>query len=215
MLERRPAKAGRSRRRGLARAPPPSSAALSVHGASAALVEAPTRMRRRPAFRWPTALAYSFASASAGRKQAPDSPVEVRPPSRRPALHDSEPVRREHERRELVTKSLAGAQARAVELDPSRVAACEHDIGCKRVPADAPRAGPVMRRFEPDYWPWRRAEGRTLRSEVHASSRFVLPAPFGPWSSTIPGSRLSSSDAYERKSRSVTSRTISPRGGWA
>ena len=30
------------------------------------------------------------------------------------------------------------------------------------------------------------------------SSRFVLPAPFGPTASTIPGSRSSSSDAYER-----------------
>ena len=53
-----------------------------------------------------------------------------------------------------------------------------------------------------------------------ASSRFVLPAPLSPTTSTIPGESTSSSEAYERKSRSVTSRTtsaaaVSPRAGSA
>ena len=45
------------------------------------------------------------------------------------------------------------------------------------------------------------------------SSRFVLPAPFGPTTSTSPGSSSSSSRAYERKSLSETLATISrPQG---
>ena len=42
-----------------------------------------------------------------------------------------------------------------------------------------------------------------------ASSRFVFPAPFGPTTSTSPGSSARSSAAYERKLRSVARATIS------
>ena len=42
-----------------------------------------------------------------------------------------------------------------------------------------------------------------------ASSRLVLPAPLSPTTSTMPGARVRSSDAYERKFLSVTSETTS------
>ena len=75
-----------------------------------------------------------------------------------------------------MTKSLAGAQALAVELDPSRVAAGEHDVRRERVGPQAagePNARGI--RIEPDQRSVAaRAWGEPLRSDVERLEQIRL-----------------------------------------
>ena len=149
----------------------------------------------------------------ASRRKPAENTVEVRAPRSRRALHDAEPVGREDERRRLRAELLGRAQRGAVQ--PSR--ACRRptrpstSISTGTVAATAPNRGSRALLAEADQLRVvARPRREALRPDVHASSRFVLPTPFGPTASTSPGRSSSSSRSYDRKLRSETASTIRP-----
>ncbi len=151
----------------------------------------------------------------ARRRETAERAVEVRAADCRPALHDCEPVRREHERRDLRTELLCGAQRAAVQLCALPLADAQRhlelDGACGRG-CPSSRFARSSRRSGSAAHPHACAARSPACPTCSDSSRFVLPAPFGPTTRTSPGSRPRSSRAYERMLRSATSRTISSTG---
>ena len=153
-----------------------------------------------------------------GGQQACQRAVEVRASRGRAGLDDRQPVRREDERRRLAAQLLRRAEARAVQLGPFPLGRRQPDARsrtgvCPRRPSSRIRAAVSPKRIS--------SASDRVRGEkpwvptCSDSSRFVLPAPFGPTASTSPGSSASSSRAYERKFARKTDSTISRRGGSA
>ena len=114
------------------------------------------------------------------------------------ALDDREPVRREDDRREPAAKRFGRRQrarrstdawrasrSRRRAHEPPRRAAPDHAARPRRPSRRSGSAGPSVRV---------RGENPCV-PRWSASSRFVLPAPFSPATSTIPGERARSSDA--------------------
>jgi hypothetical protein len=195
----------------------PSVTTDSVQGERASSDDRPARTRRSPALRCPSADAYSLAiAARAGRSRPTTRSMYARRVAGPPFTTAS--------RSGVNTSVVSSLRSRSLEVRRSPFSSTRRtsprvsvtsvaNLFSPRAPASRTRAASASKRIMSLS---RRARGENACVPTwSASRRFVLPAPFGPWSSTTPGSRLSSSEAYERKSRSRTSRTISPRAGWA
>ena len=192
--DRRPAARATSSRAELGHAlrPRRERGAVGEPELHAAQRRVPLRERRGVVLRQP----------GAGRLQAAERAVEVRAPRRRAALDDGEPVGREHERRELAAQRLRRGQARAVELGRLRRAVRElhAHAGARRRPAStrerdrarrARRSGSAGRRRAcAARSPACRRGAPRAGSSCRRRSR--------PTTSTMPGARSRSSDAYER-----------------
>ena len=162
----------------------PSSATRSVHGdddlarrqaeLDAPKAGVPLRERRR------VLLRQAGLHRAASRRE---HPVDVGAANRGPTLDDSQPVGREHERRELAPQRLGRGKPRAVEL--RRLAALRGELHADLVthtaaiepsatrPPRSRRTGSGARRCA--------FAARTPGSpRCIASSRFVLPAPLSP-----------------------------------
>ena len=130
------------------------------------------------------------------RQQPAERAVEVRAARRGAALDDGEAVGREDERRDLGAELLGRAQRRAVQLRAaSRPAAAASPRARRgrppRSPASATRAPSAPSRTS--CWSARVRGEKPCVPTCSDSSRFVLPAPFAPVTSTRPGSSASSS----------------------
>ena len=179
--------------------------------------EAPIARRRSAAFRWPTAAAYSIGRvARAGNTR----PTVL---SRYALLTAGAP---------LTTASRSGVKTSV----RSSCRSCSAELSAPpfkraRRASRGPRLTSVSKRglpvdaAKPNASSPQRRSGRVERpyATVVRSPAFrheapragsSCPTPFGPVTSTTPGSRASSSRGYERKSRSVTSRTMRPARGW-
>ena len=187
------------------RASAPSAATCSVHGSSASRsgeAELHAAQRRVPLReRGEIVLRHRRAR----REEARERPVEVRAARGGPALHDGEAVRGEDERRDLAAERLGGRQLRAVHACLLRLALAQ---GHRRARA-ARRSACLRRRTRAAVSPkriscasWRVRGEKPCVTTCSDSSRFVLPTPLRPTTSTIPGSSARSSDAYERYWRS-------------
>ncbi len=152
------------------------------------------------------------------REDAAEHAVEVRAARGRPALHDGEPVGREDERRELAAKRLGRRQPRAVQPRLLRLPLAQRHrcLDRRRAAAPAtPTRAPPSRRSGSAAPSWRVRGEKPCVARCSDSSRFVLPTPLRPTTSTTPGARSRSSDVYDRYWRSVTRSTISRRDGSA
>ena len=198
-LGERPRRAARSPSRRAATSSAPSSATCAVHGSSASRVAKPAPTRRSAAFRWPTAAAYCGRQRRAAGRSRPSARSKYARRAAGPALHDREPVGREDERRDLRAQLLGRrAAARRSASPASARLRLQRDLEldrrgrrCRRRARPAPQ--PPPRRIS--------CASARVRGEKPCvptcsdSSRFVLPAPFGPMTSTSPGTSSSSSRA--------------------
>ena len=188
-------------------------ATCSFQGASASRDETPCATRRSAAFRCADRRAVLGRAAPARLGDQPsEHAVEVRPARGGPALDDHEPVGREDERRHLAAQLLGRAQLRAVQRRPLAAAELERHLELERRRRPASRAARPAPPPAPKRTSCASARVRGEKPCVPTcsdSSRFVLPAPFGPVTSTSPGSSSSSSFAYERKSLSATDGDVS------
>jgi hypothetical protein len=94
-----------------------------------------------------------------GRKEPPQSAVEVRPPRSRPSLDDDEAVRREDERRDLRAELFGCAKGCAVQSSLLRIAGAKSDLDLE------PGAAPGAAQLDP----------RGLGAEANELS--IVPAP--------------------------------------
>ena len=133
----------------------------------------------------------------ARREQPPERAVEVRAAHRGPALDDREPVGREDERRDLARAAApprAAARRSASRACPRRRR--ERDVELERRRRRGGRAARRGAAASPKRISCASVRVRGEKPCVPTcsdSSRFVLPAPFGPTTSTRPGVSPSSS----------------------
>ena len=109
-----------------------------------------------------------------------------------PPLTTAEPVRREHERRQLVrSRSVRSSRApfSRASLPPPRLSTTSVSTGTSpRLPRATTRAASAPKRTS---WASARVRGEKPCVPTWSdSSRLVLPAPFGPTTSTMPGSSV-------------------------
>ena len=123
-------------------------------------------------------------------KEPAERPVEVRAASGRPTLDDRKPVGREDERCDLAAQRLGGRKLRAVQARLLRLALAErHSELERRAVPRCPRRprGRPSRRSGSAARPVRVRGEKPCVPTCSDSSRFVLPTPFRPTTSTIPG----------------------------
>ena len=161
------------------------------------------RMRPSSALRWASTREYSPAGVRARRPDGGDHLVEVGSAEGRRPLHELETIGQEdaHERPDVdVEQALDGGSVGGHPLDrhdgmPARPRRSEAHAQLVR---RARRRGVARRRAPPGRRSARARDRCAVRGEravqpkYSASSRFDLPAPFGPWTTVRPSPRRAS-----------------------
>jgi hypothetical protein len=176
---------------------PPSAAACSVQGASASRDEKPAETRRSAAFRCAITAAYSVLSDDRAGARRPSTRSKY---ARRVAGPPFTTVSRSGVNTSVATSVRSCSAARSAA--PFRLA--RFPSPSSSVTSSSTRVSPrrPCSAIRPACSPKRRScASDRVRGEnpcvptCNDSSRFVLPAPFGPTTSTSPGSRSRSSRA--------------------
>ena len=189
----------------------PSVATCSVHGTSASRDEKPPATRRRDALRCATATAYSVESCARAGARRPNARSKY---ARRTAGPPLTTASRSGVKTSVATSERSCSAARSgAPFSFARLPSPTSTVtsSCTSLSPRRPRNA-----IRPDLSPKRTSCASVrVRGEKPCvptcsdSSRFVLPAPFDPTTSTSPGSRSRSSRAYDRMFLSETVETIS------